>query len=249
LRGEKILQDIKTIMDIAHGWSNLKTDSARKTIRIAGTVSLTNIIMDSLVVRFQEKYPNVALEINEARRLETVELVRQGSVIGLFGAVPPKEIEQTRDLLQKANRSMEIMGRDDYVVFINHLHPLANQQAITCADLSRFTAALYPQDDHHFCYNEIFQHFSQEKAPHYASKQENILTLVGQNISIAAVFPQSAIHNPHIVKENLTALPVADFPMPGFNCLAYPSKQTLSPIEKELVDIIGRLCKEHSFPS
>lgn len=241
-RGEEITNDIRKIMDIVNGWKRLEDDSARKTIRITGTVTMINLLVDHLLLYFKEKYPNVALEIHEALRLEAVALVRQDAMIGIFGAVPPFEIEQTRDLLSRDKRTLEIMGEDDYMVFINRSHPLAKKKHIRLSQLSQFTAALYPQDDHKFCYSEVFQWFSKDRTPHYASKQDNLLKLVGRDPSVAAVFPGSAIHNPNIESGTLAALPVADFPMPGLNCLAYPNKELLSPVERELVEKIRELC-------
>lgn len=232
-------------MNIVEAWKRLENDSARKTIRIAGTVSMINLIMERLLIHFKEMYPNVALEIHEALRLEAVALVRRESMIGIFGAVPPDEIEQTRELLLRDNRTLEVLGADDYVVFINGAHPLAGEKQIRLAQLSQFTAALYPQDDHKFCYNEVFQFFSKSTTPYYASKQENLLKLVGRDQSVAAVFPRSAIYNPNLEAGSLAVLPVSDFPMPGINCLAYPKQESLSPVEAELVIKIRELCANH----
>jgi DNA-binding transcriptional LysR family regulator len=240
-QGEEILNDIQQIMDIVEGWKRLEDDSARKVIRIAGTISMINLVMGKLVIHFKKKYPNVALEIHEARRQEAVNLVRQEAMVGIFGAVPPAEIELTRELLLKDNRTLEIMGKDDYVVFINSAHPLAKTKQIKLSQLAQFTAALYPQDDHKFCYSEIFSFFSKNTTPYYASKQENLLKLVGRDQSIAAVFPGSAIYNPNLETDRLATLPVSDFPMPGLNCLAYPKMETLSPIEEELILQIRKL--------
>lgn len=243
--GEEILRDVRQIMSIVNKWKKQGNDSARKTICIAGTVSMINLVMDKLVIHFKEKHPNVALEIHEALRLKAVSLVRQESMIGIFGAVPPKEIKQTQETLNRDNCRMEILGADDYRVFINSAHPLAAQKSILLEQLSQFTAALYPQDDHKFYYREIFKFFSPDRTPHYASRQENLLKLVGRAPSIAAVFPGSAISNPNIHAEQLVALPVSDFPMPGLNCLAYPCLETLSPIENELVEKIREICMSH----
>lgn len=140
---------------------------------------------------------------------------------------------------------MEILGADDYRVFINSAHPLAARKSILLEQLSQFTAALYPQDDHKFYYREIFKFFLPIEPRTMHPDRKTCSNSWGVLLPSRAVFPGSAISNPNIHAEQLVALPVSDFPMPGLNCLAYPCLETLSPIENELVEKIREICMSH----
>lgn len=245
-RGEEILPEVAQVVGLAQGWLRLRDEDERRIIRIVGTVTLINRVTDRLALYFKEKYPKVALELIEAHRQVVLESVRREGGIAIFGSVPPEEIGYAREQLKKCCCEMEVLEEDDYAVFLNSSHPLARGSSLNLGQLAQFTAALYPRDDKKFCYSEVYRFFSSKTRPHYATRQENLLKLVARDASVAAVFPQSAIHNPNIAPGSVVALPVADFPMPGLNCMAYPRREMLSAIERELVARLPAICMRQS---
>lgn len=246
-QGREILPEIRQIVSIARKWSRFKADtrSRRATIRIVGTVTMINLFMEQLALYFKEKYPAVALEVTEAFVKEAVQAAGKGA-IGIFGSVPPVEVQAIREQLNADGLEMEIIGRDDYRIFINSAHPLASREHIRLKDLAQFTPALYPGDDRGFYYSGVFRHFSGRQSPYYASKQDSLLKLVGRDTTLAAVFPGSAIRNPNVPAGSICACEIGDFPMPGLVCLAWPQQFRAPSVEAELVAQIRRICSKRT---
>jgi hypothetical protein len=150
--------------------------------------------------------------------------------------------------LQKEKMNVEILGHDDYAIIINSKHNYAKKKSISIKQLKNFTAALYNNDEHTFCYRKIYDYFSPEKTPYYASKQENLLNIILKDESVAAVFPYSTIRKPGIIPGSLTALPVTEFSMPGFNCLIHPEWDMLTPAERIVIEKIRQVCSAFFTP-
>lgn len=238
-RGQAILSDVQQIVDICGRWDSLRDCDAevRMPVRLVGTSSMINLILDRAVLFLKERYPNVAVELNERKKGELMQMVKEEPMIGLCGAIPPGELDDIRAALEKNGLSIEVMGEDDYAVIINSGHPLAAGTTLTVEQLREFTAALYPRDDHSsFFYSKIYQYFSRGHAPYYGTKQESLLNLVRSDAGVAAVFPRSVVKNPNIPSGSLKALFVEGCPMPGLNCLIYPHQHLLSPVEKAILD-------------
>ena len=246
-RGQAILNDVQQIVDICGRWDSLRDcdAEARMPVRIAGTSSMINLILDRAVLFLKERYPNVAVELNERKKDELMRMVKEEPMIGLCGAIPPRELNDIRAALDKSGLCIEVMGEDDYAVIINSGHPLASGSGLKLEHLQQFTAALYPQDDQNrFYYSKIYQYFSREHAPYYGTKQESLLNLVRSDAAVAAVFPRSVVKNPNIPAGSIRALSVREFPMPGLNCLIYPRQHALSHVERVILDSLRESYRE-----
>lgn len=246
-RGQAILNDVQQIVDTCSRWDSLRECDceARMPVKIVGTSSMINLILDRAVLFLKERYPNVAVELNECKRAELMQMVKEEPMIGICGAIPFRELEETRASLDKSGLCVEIMGKDDYAVIINSKHPLAVESSLSLEQLGEFTAALYPQDDHNrFAYSKIYRYFSRAHAPYYGTKQESLLNLVRNDSAVAAVFPRSVVKNPNIPAGSIRALSVREFPMPGLNCLIYPRQHALSHVERVILDSLRESYRE-----
>lgn len=248
-QGEAILDDVQRIVDICAGWTQFMdvASAVRRSIRIAGTSSMINLILGKAVLSLKEKYPSVAIELHERKKDELMHMVMEDSMIGLCGALPPEELEHRRLVLEKGGMRVEVMGADDYAVIVNSRHPLASRGVLRTEELGQFTAALYPNDDRAFFYSGIYQYFSRQHAPYYGSKQESLLNLILRDDTVAAVFPVSVARNPNIPEGCLKGLFVEDYPMPGLNCLVYPREDRLSPVEKAIMESFRDVYRQESL--
>ncbi len=112
-------------------------------------------------------------------------------------------------------------------MILNRRHPAAAGTSLRLAELSQFMVAMYPHNEQSFCYREIYRHFSPHMPFLCMAKQENILSVVAREKTVAAVFPKSAIARPSVWGDTLVSLPVTEFPMPGDISFFIPRRGTV----------------------
>ena len=245
-RGEKIAGDVRKIIAIASDWDKLDTwdGQTEVTVRMAGTSALLNSVLPHFVLQARRRYPNLVLELHETRMEEVFSLLVREQMPGVVGSVPPAREQQFRIIARKNSLRLEKVGADDYQVVLNRSHPAAAKSSLRLADLGQFMVAMYPQNDQNFHYRDIYRHFSPNMPFLCMRKQENILSVVASEKTVAAVFPKSAIARSSVWGETLVSLPVADFPMPGSIFLVHSEEDNLSSAERLVLSLLRDTLKD-----
>lgn len=251
--GEFIYEDIKNIVAKTQEWRKFASvdNESKMTIRIISTISMLNLVLSPLIVNAKQKFPNITIELYESKLQDIIPKLGKSGMIGVMGAIPIDNFENIRETLAGTNTEIEILGRDDYKIIVNSQHPLAKKRFFCINDMCNFVAALYPGDNGKaFYYNGIYSHFSKQQPSIFISNQNSIFSLISQDKSIAAVFPESSISNSHY-KKNLKAISLKDFPMPSVDCMTYSNKKYISHIEFLILQMIRSACRkilQQNFP-
>ena len=238
--GAAILADAKQILSISAGWDRYLTPESAKpaTVQIIASPLIYTTVLTDLVMECHAKYPELRLMIYNARDHELLEKLTDHT-IGVLASAPADEVRhQLRPFAIQHHKAIETCAPDQFCVYLNCAHPLAQNSALTTKQLRSLILLSYPGEEERFYYRSVYRHFS-SVTPYRIEKQESIFQMISEMPDTAAVFPQLAIvGNTYVEQGRITALPVRDFPMPAISCMLLPLPDMATDTEKIVAAMI-----------
>lgn len=239
--GEQIEADIDEIIRISQRWEEIRARRSRVdgVVRLVASTSVCNSIIPDIMLECRRRYPQLQLLQYEARDEAMLSLLAKKRMIAVAGAVPVTEIQNSFSRFARENSYLvETLRQDQFYVYINSRHPLADKGVLELKDLSELTPAIFPNENRRMAYRDIFDYFS-PAPPFILMHQENIFQMVAQNIKVACLFPAIAgERDRNILSGKVCPMTVRDFPMPAMACMIHPLPRELTSGEKAVMDLI-----------
>ena len=254
--GEQVFRDAQRIVEIADGWKQFAREKTAVSgaVRIVASTIVCNSVLTDILLECRKRYPEINLQLYEAREDALLGFMSQRT-IGVLGSVPLEVIRhKIKPFAEQRGLLFETFADDQFCVFLNTENALSRKAGLHTADLNTLELAIYPEEEHHFYYHDIYRRFS-PVTPYHIERQESIFQLISENKSVGAVFPHLAvINNPYVRSGQVAALPVLDYPMPGISCSLFPAASAMTPAEKLVSDLLrerlnslaGQLAVSHS---
>lgn len=198
-QGQKIMRSVHDLHILLDDLLHIKTGSIKLGIPpLIGTLFLPKIARD-----FHQQYPEVHLELVERGAKMVGTLVENGEVDMGIVVLPTDE----------RKFSVQPFVEDQFFVFINELHPLAQQQHIQLQDLKNETFIIFAEEFalHDYviksCKNVGFTPYVGYKS----SQWDLIVELVSSNLGVT-LLPYSIAAKQ--TNTNVKILPLYNFDMP-----------------------------------
>lgn len=239
--GEQIRQDLDAILDIGRRWASFAEEArlADTTVRMVASTALCNNAVPKIMSLCRIRHPEIRLQQYEARDDGLLRMLAEQRMIGVVAAAPYGEFTgQYTKFAGEHGYYLELLREDRFCVYINTKSPLAEKEELELSDLAGLTLAVYPSEVRRMYYRRLFSYFA-PTPPLQLMHQESIFQLVADNGDVACLFPAIAGERDRNLREGLIRpMTVKDFPMPAAACMLYPPASTLTPAEKQVVDLI-----------
>lgn len=256
--GKVVYDDTQTILQICDGWKKFIEPAKieEEQIHVMASTIVCNTIIVDLVAEFCKKYPQMRITFSETREPQLLAEFSEHT-IGVLSSVPDDAIKNTIIPFAEANSlQLQLVGEDHFCVYLNSKNPLSRHKYLTTDQLKELILAMYPGENERFPYRGIHKYFSPQP-PFFIETQDAIFRMISNMTDVAGIFPQTAsVNNRYYDDNQITYLPVKDYPMPGTGCILSPPVERITRGEKiaskmiytNLSALSRRLAKAQNHP-
>lgn len=198
-QGQKITRSIHDLHILLDDLSNIKTG----TIKLGIPPLIGTLFFPEIARRFHKQYPNVHLELVERGAKMIGTLVENGDVDMGIVVIPTDE----------RKFSVQSFVEDQFFVFINESHPLAQQERILLQDLKNETFIIFTEEFtlHDYVIKSCKSVGFTPIVGYKSSQWDLIVELVSSNLGVT-LLPYSIAAKQ--TNKNVKIIPLLNFDMP-----------------------------------
>lgn len=212
-RGTQVLADCKQILSLTNHWQDLKLSG--DGIRIEGAGIVASQVLPALLSSFSSKFPDLRLSLGQFHDFPILQPPDSSELHIVLALCEDDELSKL-NVLAKANHwiSHPLFCEQAYV-FINTRNALASQNVLHLADFSDLEIAAFDAVHMDFYpYRSLYSYFPAERQIHLPNR-EAALCSIAASPDLIGLFPYFVTReNPYILKGELRAMRIEDFPMP-----------------------------------
>lgn len=237
--GQRVVDEARLILNYVDGWKQLnQSGNENYNVDVAYRGLISHSHMMKIYTYLVRNHPEINLRLHPGVSVLTPE-ASLNNRIGIVVRVP-KHFDDMNEFARHNNLEVNLLYEDQFVLYINSEHPLAQKEAIHLSDLADCKIAL-PNSPTDFPYISQFDAAGCDYSLHLGD-EENIMLAVARNLAITARPRVLATNNyyGYLMNGQICIRTIEDFPMPNsFYIIAPPLARTTN-AERIVIDAIKR---------
>lgn len=237
-QSEDFFKEVPAVLTYYSSWKKSKKDTALESVNIAVSEQLCQLIFSDVLLRMHKNNQSVDMCIQELGRQEIFNSLSMNTHgLAIIAGLPEEDI-MIREKAESLNCAAELLYRDNYYVFMNSRHELAEKKEICLADLKTSILALYSNASA-FLYDRFFSDGFWQKL--LLPNTDMITTILDNDEKAVAFWSKLIVRDALRIKNNSwICRQLKDFPMPFSHYVLYPRKKFVSPAAKAVLDEIRK---------
>lgn len=244
--GEKILPQAKQMLEMQKEWLSLATHPSRvqgKINIIAPEILCSTILLD-VILKSVQQYPALQISLREGPP-DNIPSTNSNHFLSLgLSFYEPADFEAQKELLAKIQWELIPIADFSTRIFLNTLHPLAQEKGLYLEQLSQFSLVTY---DHYarLPHAEVFSYFSKKQIIKLPTR-EIMYNFILKNPNCIGFFSSICASSCSYIKDGMICTkPILDYPTPLKLALQFPQDRkndillrVITELLQESVDIL-----------
>ena len=251
LEGERFLKDITTILEIAKGWKEIKQSSdelIEGSINIAVAPSIIDLIFKNIIIKALECNPKIMVNmqtVDSSNMPNVFDEIKADIIISSFK-------QQTKgdyfELIQKNDLEYKMLFKDKFYLVVGAQHPLAAYQSMDIDIIQEYVLAIKGDVQSSSTIMEYFIPYWRDNYINVFGK-ENVINMVMANKAVSLFTGAEIFNDPRYLMKKVKVLDILGLEEPPIlsYCMIYPNEKNITPVEKVMVDYIGKYCNKSNL--